>query len=54
MFSFKKKKATKNDKIIVDHGHNDIRVYTVPGQILNMKIKKDEDESKDKNKTEPK
>ena len=54
MFLFKKKKASKSDKIIVNHGHNDIRVYSVPGEMLNMKIKKDEEESKDNNKTETK
>lgn len=52
MFPFKKKKASKSDKIIVDHGHNDIRVYSVPGEMLNMQIKKDEEENKDYNKTE--
>lgn len=54
MFLFKKKKESKNDKIIVDHGHNDIRVYSVPGEMLNMQIKKDEEERKEYNKTETK
>ena len=36
MNKFKKRKAIKEGKIIVDHGDNDIRIYRTPKDLINM------------------
>ncbi|MCR0567392.1 hypothetical protein MKC54_19045 [[Clostridium] innocuum] len=36
MNKFKKKKAIKEGKIIVDHGDNDIRIYRTSKDLINI------------------
>lgn len=36
MNRFKKRKAIKEGKIIVDHGDNDIRIYRTPKDLINI------------------
>ena len=38
---FKKKKAIKKGKIIVDHGNNDIRIYQTSQGLVHMEIDKE-------------
>lgn len=41
MNKFKKRKAIKEGKIIVDHGDNDIRIYRTPKDLINMGQERD-------------
>lgn len=41
---FKKRKAIKEGKIIVDHGNNDIRIYQTPEGLTNIKQEEEEKE----------
>ena len=44
MNKFKKRKAIKEGKIIVDHGDNDIRIYRTPKDLINMRQESEEKE----------
>lgn len=44
MNRFKKRKAIKEGKIIVDHGDNDIRIYRTPKDLINMGQESEEKE----------
>lgn len=44
MNKFKKRKAIKEGKIIVDHGDNDIRIYRTPKDLINIGQESEEKE----------
>lgn len=44
MNRFKKRKAIKEGKIIVDHGDNDIRIYRTPKDLINIGQESEEKE----------